>query len=64
MKFDRADLKAALVRANMYQYDFAKELNITESHLSKILRGRVRPSNKLIAKILAVLKEKELSSKE
>jgi len=58
MGFDRVKLKGMLMRKNIYQYDFAKELNVTESYLSKILKGRIKPSSKLIARMSTILQNK------
>lgn len=51
MTFDKIKLKSFLAAKGEYQYRFAKELGITESQLSKIMRGRVQPSQELIKKI-------------
>jgi len=58
MDFDRFQLKTRLFERKIYQYDFAKRLNITESYLSKILNGRVEPSRELLVKISRFLREK------
>lgn len=58
MGFDRVKLKAMLMRKNIYQYDFANRLNVTESYLSKILKGRIKPGSKLIARMSIILKNK------
>lgn len=57
MGFDRIRIKTELAKRNIYQYDFAQRLNITESHLSRILKGRSKPSEaieKACAKALQV----------
>lgn len=54
MKFDRYKIKAKLLRRNMHQYVFAKKLGITEAHLSKIITGRVNPSNELVLKMACI----------
>ena len=51
MEFDRCEIKARLLRRNVHQYVFAKRLGITEAHLSKVLTGRVTPSNELVLKM-------------
>jgi len=52
MQIDRVKVKAYLAEKQIYQYELANKLGITESHLSKILRGRVEPSKELVGKIL------------
>jgi len=54
MKFDRCIIAARLSRRNVHQYVFAKKLGITEAHLSKILTGRVSPSNELALKMTRI----------
>lgn len=58
MGFDRVRLKGQLIRNNILQYEFARKLAITESHLSRILKGRVRPSRDLVTKMSEILKQK------
>ena len=52
------NIKMYLFKHNIHQYQLAMKLNITETHLSKVMRGRVKPSRQLSAKIEAVLGEK------
>jgi transcriptional regulator with XRE-family HTH domain len=56
MKLDRARLKASLARRDMYQYQLAGRLGVTETYLSKVLRGRTKPSAELLTKISRVLR--------
>lgn len=44
-----------LYENDMPQYRFAQKLNITETHLSKVLRGRVKPSKDLIIKLYKII---------
>ena len=57
MKIDVAKIRTFLLRNNMYQYELAKKLSITESHLSKILRGREKPSKGLEERICGVINQ-------
>ena len=50
-------IKGFLLHRNMHQYELARYLGVTESHLSKVLRGRQKPGedltrrmNKLVTK--------------
>lgn len=54
MEFDRCEIKARLLRRNVHQYMFAQQLGITEAHLSKILTGRVNPSDELALKMTRI----------
>ncbi len=53
---NRIKLMMFLEKNQIYQYQFAAALGVTESHLSKVLRGRTRPSPELVRKI-AVLQQ-------
>ena len=44
-------VKEFLLRRGMHQYELARYLGVTESHLSKILRGRAKPSADLTKRI-------------
>ena len=55
MELDRAKLKADLIRKDMHQYQLAQQLGVTEAYLSKILRGRTKPSKELVTKISKAL---------
>lgn len=55
---DSARLKANLFKENIHQYELANQLGVTETYLSKVLRGRVKPSKELVAKISKTLKRR------
>ena len=46
-----------LKKNQIYQYQLAEQLGVTESYLSKVLRGREQPSPELVKKMEAISKK-------
>ncbi len=60
MKINRLKLKEYLLKNSIYQYQLAKKLGITESDLSKILRGRLVPNECITERINKAIKKKKV----
>lgn len=54
---DGAKIKAYLAEHGVYQYQLADKLKVSETHLSKVLRGRAKPSKQLILNLQKILSE-------
>lgn len=48
-------IKLVRLQKGLRQWDIARQVGVTESFVSKIETGRVRPCNKLLEKIATVL---------
>lgn len=48
-------IKLILLFKKIHQRDFAKEINISESQLSKLLNSKKKPNTKELMKIIEVL---------
>ena len=50
-----SSIKLARLRSGMRQWDLAKQIGISETQLSKIETGRVKPGRDLLVRIAAAL---------
>ncbi len=53
---DRVKILNFLYENDMPQYRLAQRLGITETHLSKVLRGRIKPSRGLEGDLYKMIK--------
>lgn len=56
---DAIELKILRIKAGLRQYEVAASLGITQTKLSEIECGRVKPSSELLQRILEVIQTKE-----
>lgn len=56
---DAIHLKILRIKAGLRQYEVAASLGITQTKLSEIECGRVKPSSELLQRILEVIQAKE-----
>ncbi|HAZ10811.1 MAG TPA: transcriptional regulator [Candidatus Omnitrophica bacterium] len=59
MQINNLALKTILFRKSIKQWQLAKMVGIHETNLSKIMIGRLEPSEKLVDKICKALKIKK-----
>lgn len=60
MVIEKIRLKTILLQKGIKQWQLAKMIGIHETNLSKIMVGRLEPSEKLVNKICNALKIKKL----
>lgn len=53
------ELKVAIVRSGLHQYDLAARVGISETRLSRIVRGRLDPTADERQRLAAVLRTSE-----
>lgn len=56
---DAIELKILRIKAGLRQYEVAASLGITQTKLSEIECGRVKPNSELLQRILEVIQTKE-----
>ncbi|GEM_PF-1536188 len=56
MKINRAMLKGLIFAKGLKQWQICRKINLSETYFSKIIQGKINPSQKLVEKIAAVLK--------
>lgn len=49
-------IKIARLHSGLRQWDVARQVGVSESYVSKIETGRVKPDNQLLERIATVLK--------
>lgn len=54
---DAIQLKILRIKAGLCQYEVAAQVGITQTKLSEIECGRIRPSRELLKRILEAIKE-------
>ena len=64
MKLDVERIKQHLFKNKKYQYQLADELQISEAVLSKIIRGRIKPSQFMVEQIDRILKGQRKKNRE
>lgn len=56
MKINRVMLKAKIFASGLKQWQICRQINLSETLFSKIMQGRLEPSEQLVRKIAAILK--------
>ena len=57
MKLDSVKIKEYLFRTRTHQYELAAKLGVSEAFLSKVIRGRVKPSEVLVERVNEILND-------
>ena len=55
MKIDGGKVKDYLLKTRKHQYELAAMLGVTEAFLSKVIRGRIKPSRLMIEQVHKIL---------
>ena len=56
IEIDYPKIKEILARKRIKQWELAKKVGVCETHLSKVMVGRLKPSKELVNKICKALK--------
>jgi len=61
MEIDYRKLKILLIKKGIKQWELAKMIGVHETHLSKVMVGRLEPKKELVDKICKALNVEQVS---